>query len=437
MSSAVMRFLGIGESLDLGDLYLHLSRRGHEVRVYVSDPECHTVMRGLITRVDDFNDHLEWVRQAGDEGFILFEDAHSGELQDDLRSRGFHVIGGGRYGDRLETDREFGQAAMREVGMQTAPVHAFSSFDDGIAFIRQKPGRYVFKLNGAGYAPSRNHVGELDDGSDLVVRLTLQRNAWSFEEAPSFVLMDYVDGVEVGVGAYFNGEQFLSPACIDFEHKRFFPGDLGELTGEMGTLASYRHSEPLFSRTLKRMEPLLRKNGYLGYINLNTIVNEHGIWPLEFTCRFGYPGFAVLDPLQTDGWDDLLPRMALRKEPRFRTAEGFSVCVVLTVPPFPYRQGYAELSKGAPILFRGALSDEDVRHLHYGEVALKHGQLVADGSIGYLMVATGIGDTVEAARAGAYARARRVVVPNLRYRTDIGERFLAGERNRLERLGLW
>ena len=36
------------------------------------------------------------------------------------------------------------------------------------------------------------------------------------------LLMPYVQRVEVGVGAHFNGDQFLEGVCIDFEHKRFF-----------------------------------------------------------------------------------------------------------------------------------------------------------------------------------------------------------------------
>jgi len=48
---------------------------------------------------------------------------------------------------------------------------------------------------------------------------------------------------------------------------------------------------------------------------------------------------------------------------------------------------------------------------------------------------TGTGGTVPQAQAAATARARNVIIPNLRWRTDIGDRFLAGEGARLAALG--
>jgi phosphoribosylamine---glycine ligase len=426
-----MRVLGVGDSNDLGDLYLRLLRRGHEVRVCVEDPGCHGVLAGLVPRVARWEDELGWVRAAA-EGLVVFEDVRHGPAQDELRREGFQVVGGSALGDRLENDRAFGQEALRAAGLATVASHACSGFDEALQAVRRDPRRWVVKLEG-GYASVRSYVGELASGEDVLAALELQRATWPFETQPRLLLQEHVLGVEMGVGAYFDGAHFLEPACLDWEHKRFFPGDLGELTGEMGTLVTYRGAERFMAASLARLAPLLREGGHVGYVNLNTIVNEDGIFPLELTCRFGYPGFAILDALHVDPWEDILRRMLGSGPRRFATHDGFAVGVVLTVPPFPY-PGPARAA-GSPILTRRVLSAAEEDRLHPGEVMIQDGRRVTSGPAGYVLVATGRGPTAEAARREACALAGEIAIANVRYRTDIGARFTLEEGARLVRLG--
>ena len=430
-----MRILGVGETNDLGDMYLRLMAAGHEVRVFMGDERSHDVMQGMIDFVPDWRASLDWVREAGDEGIVVFETAIHGDEQDSLRADGYNVVGGSSTGDRLENDRKFGQEILARHGMQTAFSREFSSFDEAIAFVRDEPRRYVFKLNGANWLSARNYVGQMDDGRDVIALLTAARDRWTAEESASFLLMEFIEGVEVGVGAFFNGRKFLEPANLDWEHKRFFPGDIGELTGEMGTVVTYRGARRMFEATLSRLAPILEESGYCGYINLNTIVNEKGIWPLELTSRFGYPGFAILDSLHDDDWGTILYGLTRRNIDSIRTKDGFSVGVVLTVPPFPYSDGYDELGRGTPICFRDTLTEEDRSSLHYGEVTTQDGELRTAGMIGYALVVTGIGATIEKARADAYERVDKVVIPNGRYRQDIGVKLMEKDWARLNALG--
>src|SRR3954467_6266854 len=150
-----MRVLGIGDSMDLGSMYLDLLREGHDVRVFVADATASEVLNGLVATTPDWRGELDWVRASGADGFILFETASHGELQDQLRADGLQVIGGSAYGDRLESDRAFGQQVMREVGMRVAPTNGFESFADATAFVRANPGRYVYKPSGADFASGR------------------------------------------------------------------------------------------------------------------------------------------------------------------------------------------------------------------------------------------------------------------------------------------
>ena len=419
-----MRVLGIGRRVDLGSLYLGLLREGHEVRVHASDPASAGAFGGLVETVADWRAELSWV---GRDGVVLFERVGQGALQNELRAAGYRVVGGSSLGDRLEYDRAFGQRALRDAGLRVARSRAFPGPAEAAEWLARNPGRFVLKHDDNARATS---VGEHPMGDDL---------RWVLDRAPPgrVLLMERLEGVEVGVGAYFDGRRFLRPACVDFEHKRFFPGDLGEMTGEMGTLAGFEGSERLFEATLDRVAPLLAGAGHVGYVNLNMIADGRGVWPLEFTCRFGDPGFAVLAPLQRDGWGDLFERMLDGGgHDRFAALPGWSVGIVLTVPPFPREDAVSPPGDDPPLFYRELPGADDLaRHHHPCDVRLEGGRLLARRRTGRAMVVTGTGATVEGAQARARARARNVIAPDLRWRADIGDRFLLRDGARLEELG--
>jgi len=416
-----VRILGITETCDLGSLYLRLIAEGHEVKVSVSEPLAQGTMAGLVPRAADWRAELPWVAAGG--GLILFEAVGFGALQDDLRAEGFNVIGGSAFGDRLENDRAFAQNLLADLGMKVAAVTEFGDSESALADLAQRPRRCVFKKSASA---GDTFVGSFEDGRDVAALLRALP-----EKSDTFLLMDYVDGIEVGIGAYFNGEHFLRPACLDWEHKRFFPGDMGELTGEMGTVATYEGSNRIFDLTLARIEPALKAAGHVGYVNLNLMVTAADLWPLEFTCRFGYPGFAVLEPLQDLPWGELFERMVRRDAAALPTRSGFSHCVVLTTPPFPWSRHELDTPVGMPI----TLGDIEPEHLHLGEVGLSEGNLVTAGLYGWTAVVTGTGATVEEAKAAAYRRAAHVRTPNLRYRKDIGDKLISGELRQLAEWG--
>src|SRR5690606_26733456 len=123
-------------------------------------------------------------------------------------------------------------------------------------------------------------------------------------------------------------------------------------TGEMGTAGFWCGENTLFKETLARMKDRLQ--GYFGYVDVNCIANSRGIYPLEFTTRFGYPTIN----LQLEGvlskWNEVLANLAKGTQFEIRTKRGFQICVVVAVPPFPYvdPDAFRKYSQDAVVLFK-------------------------------------------------------------------------------------
>lgn len=73
----------------------------------------------------------------------------------------------------------------------------------------------------------------------------------------------------------------------------------------------------------------------------------------------------------------------------------------------------------------------DQKNLHLNEVEMLNGYLVTSGVNGNVATAVGNGRTIEAAINQVYALAKKVIVPNIRYRQDIGANLLTGDLQQL------
>lgn len=414
--SQMKRFLFVSWDPLSGDLAWQIQKEGHEVKAYIESKDDINIYDGILEKVANWEEYIDWA------DIVIFDDTGFGLIAEKLRKKGKLVVGGSVYADKTEEDREFGQEEMKKCGMNILPHFNFHDFDSAIDFLKINPGRYVFKPNGdAGDEKSLLFVGEEEDGRDILELLEHNKAAWH-KKIKYFQLQKFVAGVEVAVGAFFNGKKFITPININFEHKKLFPGERGPSTGEMGTLMYWTNTSSIFSNILAKMENVLAESGYVGYYDINCIVNGRGIYPLEITARFGYPTISVQMEGIIDPIGEFFYKLAKGEDFEFKTKRGFQVGVVIAVPPFPYESNdIFYMFKDSSIIFKHPNAIEGI---HLGDnKKINGGDLQLAGVYGYALVVTGSGLTVEEARNQVYNRIKNIRLQSMFYRIDIGNRW--------------
>jgi phosphoribosylamine--glycine ligase len=321
--------------------------------------------------------------------------------------------------------------AMQAAGIEVPPYQTFDSLKEAQAFARASSKTYVFKPMGDEGDKSLTYVSR--DPADLVGWIGRQI-ARGKKLKGQCMLQEKIDGVqaELGVSGWMGPDGFLKDKWqICFEHKPLMNDDIGPATGEQGTVCQYVETDKLADQLLVPMEPILRALGHTGDFAVGAMIDSKGkAWPLEFTARCGWPAWFIQaashrgDPAQwcrdlVDGKDTL------------KVSQDVAIGVVLSQPPYPYGTGKPELLEGNPI--EGL--DEVWPNVHpmgmmRGKGPLMQGGKVVEGQTyettgEYVLVATALGATVEAARKRVYRTIDKIHFPNRMFRTDIGEKVQA------------
>jgi len=410
------RFLFVSFDGLITDIAWQVVKEGHDVKYYIDNKGERDIGDGFVPKVDNWRNEVDWADT------IIFDDVLGhGTLAKELRQARKHVVGGTPYTDMLEDDRTFGQEELKRFGIPIIPYKEFTDFDSAIQFVQENPGKFAIKPSGEAQNIKRLlFVGEEDDGKDVLQVLEAYKRVWA-EKVKVFQLQRRATGVEVAVGAFFNGREFISPINVNFEHKKLFPGNIGPSTGEMGTSMYWSEPNRIFNSTLKKMEAKLAEEGYVGYLDLNCIVNNNGIYPLEFTSRFGYPTISIQQEGMITPIGEFFYELARGTNVKFKTKKGFQIGVRVIVPPYPFDDPHTfeANSKDALIIFQ----KPNREGVHIEDVKMVADQWIVAGSSGVVLVVVGTGQTMKQAQSQAYSRIKNILIPNMYYRTDIGDRW--------------
>ncbi|MEJ6547169.1 MAG: phosphoribosylamine--glycine ligase [Flavobacteriaceae bacterium] len=401
-----------GETLDMA---YAMQQEGHQIKFYVGDKPSREIGYGFVPKVTDWKKHEDWA------DLIIFDYTGYGAICEALRAKGKLVFGGTTYTDSLELDRDFGQAELKKLGIKTLPYKDFESFQEAIAYVKKNPNAYVVKPSGETQEYKQLlFVGSDDEGLDVIRVLQAYEKSWG-NSFGNFQLQRKVKGVEISVSAYFNGKQFIYPINITFEHKKLFPKELGVSTGEMGSSMFWTKDSPIFDATLKKFEPLLATQDFVGQLDINCIVNGSGIYPLEFTSRFGYPQIyiqraGIIEPLGA-----LFYKLAAGISFKIQVKKGFQVGAYMVVPPFPFddKKTFKLFSKDSVIVFKKP-QKEGIHPIHLKKI---NEEWLITGNTGIALLVTGTGLSMKDAQKLMYNRIQNVIINNAYYRTDIGDRW--------------
>ena len=394
---------------------------GHEVKLFIKnqkDGSKNRTGQGLVDRVYDWEKWMQWAD-------VIFPTSNGLYMDrlDDFRKYGYPIFGPSKASASLEVNRGLGMKVLEKFGIECPPYKSFPTLEAAEAHVWKTDERFVFKTLGDEEDKSLSYVSK--SPSDMIQKIRGWKKNGKRLKGPC-MLQTFIPGIELGVSAWMGKSGFLQWKNVNVEHKKLMPGNYGPNTGEMGTVMQYSKKEKLFDLMLKPCEDYLLKINHMGDIDMNCIIDETGkAWPLEFTARPGWPAFNIMcrehsgDPLT---W----MADALQGKDTLEVSTEVAVGVVIAIPEFPYTKAVNYNAVGQPVY---GITDDNWDHLHPSSVMLGKGvdnlkeqdMFVTSGE--YVMVVSGLGETVRKARKDAYKTVEQISLPNMIVRDDVGERL--------------
>ena len=421
-----MKVLVISSVGDAGELDLCLKAQGngHDVRWFFPKTDrTKFIGKDMVKVVDDWRAWMRWADLV-----ILGDNTKYLKEIDGWRSReGIKIVGATQDAASWELNRTLGQKVFEDAGIDVVPYKEFSRYDDAIAYVKKENRRFVSKPCGDEPDKSLSYVAKSPE--DLIYMLQRWKKAATLKG--KFILQDFIPGIEMAVGGWFGPGGFNEGFLENWEEKSLMAGGTGPSTGEQGTTMRYVKRSKLADLVLKPLEKHLEDVGYVGYVDVNTLIDEDGTpWPLEFTMRFGWPTTNILQELHTGDFIEYLADLCDGRDMRGIKLNEVASGLVVAIPQYPYLSPLDKVI-GVPVY---GIEEKIHSAVHPCMMMWGIGPQELNGNIveapmpltagDYVLVVSGSGATIGAAQKKTHGTVKKIKIPSSPFwRPDIGERL--------------
>jgi len=347
-------------------------------------------------------------------------------VTDAFQAAGLRCFGPSREAARLEGSKAFSKDFLRRHGIPTAAYATFTRGDFDPHWVLAQRAPLVVKADGLAAGKGVVICATAAEAVETTRAMFDGRYGTAGERV---VIEEFLEGEEASFIAMVDGEHVL-PLATSQDHKRLRDGDQGPNTGGMGAYSPAPVVTPaLHERVMHEvMWPTVRAlaaegTPYLGFLYAGLMIGPDGTPKvLEFNCRLGDPETQpILARMRSDlttlcdaALDARLAKVDVDWDPRA------AVGVVLAAAGYP-----ETVRKGDVIHGLEAAARLPGKVFHAG-TDLRDGHVVTNG--GRVLCAVGLGDSVAAAQAQAYALVDSICWDGLQCRRDIGYRAIERER---------
>ncbi|TDT71988.1 phosphoribosylamine--glycine ligase [Hypnocyclicus thermotrophus] len=413
-----MKLLVIGSGGREHAIVWKMSQNPKVTKIYACPGNAGTQSISICENIELINidDIIEFAKKENIELTILgSEELLVAGIVDKFKENGLVAFGPHKAAAILEGSKAFAKEFMLKYGIKTAAYKKFDNYKAAKKYLEEIEYPTVIKASGLA-AGKGVIICETKENAETAVKEIMLDKKFG-DSGNEIVIEEFLTGVEASILSIYDGKTIL-PFISAKDHKKIGENETGLNTGGMGVIAPnpYVTNEVLDKFNKDILEPTLKglkeeNLKFCGFIFFGLMINEKGVYLLEYNMRMGDPETQAILPLMKSDFVDIIIAAQNQKlnEIEVEWEEKNSCCVVAVSGGYPeaYEKGYEikNIENIDNLLFLAGAKNND-------------NKIVTNG--GRVLNIVAIGDALDIARKKAYNDIEKVDFKKKYFRRDIG-----------------